>query len=71
MEQLNINEQRVLELVRQDPYLTQAEIGETLNLNRSTVATIIQALTRKGRIQGRAYVGERCDECVLYRWNEY
>ncbi len=56
MEQLNTNEQRVLELVRQDPYLTQAEIGETLNLNRSTVATIIQALTRKGRIQGRAYV---------------
>lgn len=53
---LNYNEKRVLSMIKKNPYITQKEIGEALDLNRSTVATIISSLSGKNEILGRAYI---------------
>ncbi len=53
---MNKNEKRVLEIIKEDPYISQKEIGEKLNLTRSTIATIISSMTQKNIIKGRAYV---------------
>lgn len=53
---LNKNEEKVLEVIENDPFISQKAIGEELNLTRSTVATIISSLTNKKYVLGRAYV---------------
>lgn len=53
---LNKNEQRVLEIIENNPFISQKKIGEELDLTRSTVATIISSLTQKKFLLGRAYV---------------
>ena len=53
---LNKNEQRVLEVIGNNPFISQKKIGEELGLTRSTVATIISSLTQKKFLLGRAYV---------------
>lgn len=53
---LNENEQRVLEIIKKTPFITQNEIGNSLGLSRSTVATIISSLVDKKIILGRSYV---------------
>ena len=50
------NEQRVLDLIQQNPAISQKELAEKLELSRSAVAGYISQLTRKGKILGRAYV---------------
>ncbi|GAA4651076.1 MULTISPECIES: PfkB family carbohydrate kinase [Kistimonas] len=50
------NEQRVLDLIQQNPAISQKELAEKLELSRSAVAGYISQLTRKGQILGRAYV---------------
>lgn len=53
---LNKNEQRVLTIIENNPFISQKRIGEELELTRSTVATIISSLTQKKFLLGRAYV---------------
>lgn len=49
-------EVEVLALLRKNPYLSQQEMAELLNLSRPSVANLISGLIRKGKITGRAYV---------------
>lgn len=56
MNSLSYNEERVLSVISSNPYISQADIGRQLDMNRSTVATTISSLSRKGMIKGRAYV---------------
>ena len=46
---LNKNEVRVLDIIEQDPFISQQSIADELGLTRSTVATIISGLTQKDR----------------------
>ncbi|MCZ8075373.1 MAG: PfkB family carbohydrate kinase [Paucibacter sp.] len=46
----------LLALLQQDPFIGQQALAERLGLSRSAVAGHIAALTREGRILGRAYV---------------
>lgn len=53
---LNEKEQRVLKLVRNNPFLSQQEMADQLKMSRPSLANIISGLIRKGKIIGRAYV---------------
>lgn len=53
---LTQNEQQVLGLIKENPFLSQREIADELGLTRSTVATVISSLTVKKQLLGRAYV---------------
>lgn len=53
---LSQNEKRVLDIIQADPFITQQDIADELDLNRSTVATLISGLVSKRIIKGRAYV---------------
>lgn len=58
------NEQKILDLIRKDPFLTQQAIAERLDMNRSTVATIIAALSEKKKLLGRAYIINQSTDVV-------
>lgn len=49
-------EAEVLALLRRNPYLSQQEMAEQLNLSRPSVANLISGLIRAGKITGRAYI---------------
>ncbi|RUS42881.1 carbohydrate kinase [Cohnella sp. AR92] len=49
-------EQQILSLIRRNPFISQKELAEQINISRSAVAGYIASLTRKGSIKGRAYV---------------
>lgn len=53
---LNSNELKVLQIIKENPFITQNDIGKELGLNRSTVATIISSLGEKNIILGRSYI---------------
>lgn len=53
---LKENEKKILKIIKENPFITQNEIGKELGLTRSTVASIISSLTSKNLILGRAYV---------------
>lgn len=53
---LNEKEQRVLKLVRTNPFLSQQDMADQLKMSRPTLANIISGLIKKGKIIGRAYV---------------
>ncbi|SIS46178.1 carbohydrate kinase [Salimicrobium flavidum] len=53
---LVVKDQRILELIRENPFITQQELSEKLGLSRSAVAGYISTLTKRGEIVGRAYV---------------
>lgn len=50
------NKERILRLIRENPFVSQQELAEKLKLSRSAVATHIAQLTREQRILGRAYL---------------
>ena len=52
----NSPKQHILTLIRQNPYLSQQELAQQVGISRSAVAGHIAALTREGKILGRAYV---------------
>ncbi len=62
---MNENEKKVLEIIRQNPFISQRDIGEELGLSRSTVATIISSLNNKNLILGRAYVLNEVDSPIF------
>ncbi|WP_107838230.1 carbohydrate kinase [Metasolibacillus meyeri] len=53
---MNDKEQLVLQSIRGNPYLSQQEMAEKLNMSRPALANIISGLIKKGEIVGRAYV---------------
>lgn len=53
---MNEKEKKIIELIRWDPFITQQDLADRLNVSRSAVAGYISALTRQGIIKGRAYV---------------
>ena len=53
---LTQNEQKVLAILEENPFLSQQEIADRLQLNRSTIGTIISTLMSKKHLLGRAYI---------------
>ncbi|ANU11710.1 putative carbohydrate kinase [Planococcus antarcticus DSM 14505] len=53
---MNQKEVEILELIRRNPYLSQQEMAERLNMSRPSLANFISNLMRQGKILGRAYV---------------
>lgn len=53
---LNVNEKKILDVIREDPFISQQDLAETIQLSRSAVANIISGLVRKGYLLGKAYV---------------
>jgi len=49
-------EQEILGYIKDNPFVSQAEIAEKANITRSSVAVHITNLMKKGLLQGRAYV---------------
>ncbi|MBU9711147.1 carbohydrate kinase [Evansella tamaricis] len=47
---------RILEMIKANPFISQQELAERLDLSRSAVAGYISALVKQGKIVGRAYV---------------
>lgn len=53
---MNQNEKTILDLIRQNPFISQQELAEYMGLSRSAIANIISALIKKEYLLGRAYV---------------
>lgn len=53
---LSKSEQKVFELIKENPMMSQQEIADKTNLPRSTVATCISSLVKKNFLVGRAYI---------------
>lgn len=53
---MNEKEQRLVELLQQNPFLSQQDMAEQLNMSRPAVANSISALIKQGVLLGRAYV---------------
>ena len=49
-------EKEVLELIKEDPLISQKECSKILNISRSAVAGHIMNLTSKGYIKGKGYI---------------
>ena len=49
-------ERQILQLIEQDPMISQQEIADKLGITRSSVAVHISNLMQKGTIAGRGYV---------------
>jgi sugar/nucleoside kinase (ribokinase family) len=58
-------ERRLLEELRDDPFLSQRDLADRLGISRSTVASHIQALQAKGYIEGRAYILHTPEDAIL------
>ncbi len=56
MHDLNEQERAILARIDGDPFISQQALADALGLGRSTVATYIAQLVRKGHLLGRAYV---------------
>lgn len=63
---MNEKEQAIIDMIRQNPFLTQKEMAETLNISRPALANLISGLMKQGKIAGRAYVlhEEREIHCI-------
>jgi len=53
---MDSKKEQLLALLRDEPFISQQALAEHLSLSRSAVAGHVAALTREGRILGRAYV---------------
>lgn len=53
---MNRKDSEILELIKQNPYLSQQEMADALGMSRPTLANLISNLIRQGKIRGRAYV---------------
>ncbi len=50
------SKERILDLIRDNPFVSQQTLAERLQITRSAVASHIAQLTRDGRLLGRAYM---------------
>lgn len=55
-EKLTEKEQLILDLIRKNPYVSQQELAQNLELSRPSIANMISGLIKKGLILGRAYI---------------
>lgn len=53
---LNEKEKRVLELIEENPFISQQDLAQKIHLSRSTAANILSQLVQKGYLLGKAYV---------------
>ncbi|WP_394137822.1 carbohydrate kinase [Cytobacillus oceanisediminis] len=53
---MNEKESLILQLIKEDPFISQNDLAEKTGLSRSAVAGYISSLTKQGKIMGRAYV---------------
>ena len=53
---LKEKEQLVLQLIQENPYLSQQEMAEKLGMSRPALANTISSLIKQGEVVGRAYV---------------
>lgn len=53
---MNRKETEVLALIRKNPYLSQQEMAQIMEMSRPSLANLISGLMRQGKIAGRAYV---------------
>ncbi|MDR2833739.1 MAG: winged helix-turn-helix transcriptional regulator [Streptococcaceae bacterium] len=56
MKKLNANEERVLALISENPFISQLEIAAKIQLSRSAAANIISSLVEKNYLLGKAYI---------------
>lgn len=49
-------EQQILEIIKEDPMVSQQELANMLNITRSSVAVHITNLMKKGYIKGKGYI---------------
>ena len=48
-------EQEILEIIKENPMVSQQELADILNITRSSVAVHIKNLMKKGYITGKGY----------------
>lgn len=53
---MNDKEKAILDLIRINPYLSQQEMADALQIPRPTLANLISGLIKRGKISGRAYI---------------
>ncbi|WP_260631178.1 carbohydrate kinase [Bacillus sp. S/N-304-OC-R1] len=53
---MNPKESLILQLIKENPFISQNEISDKTGLSRSAVAGYISSLTKEGKLLGRAYV---------------
>lgn len=61
---MNDKEAAIVMLLRKNPFLTQQEMADQLNMSRPALANIISGLTKRGVITGRAYILSEDNEVV-------
>lgn len=53
---MTIRERQILEILKKSPMISQQELADMLNINRSSAAVHITNLMKKGYIQGKGYI---------------
>ncbi|WP_077329521.1 PfkB family carbohydrate kinase [Virgibacillus siamensis] len=53
---MNNKERILLDLIRKNPYVSQQELADSMDLSRPSVANLISGLVKQGHIRGKAYV---------------
>lgn len=61
---LNDKEAAIVKLLRDNPFLTQQEMADQLEMSRPALANLISGLIRRGIIAGRAYILAKENEIV-------
>ena len=61
---MNDKEAAIVELFRKNPFLTQQEMADQLNMSRPALANFISGLMKRGIITGRAYILSEDNEVV-------
>lgn len=61
---MNEKERQVLQLIKDNPYYSQQEMAEILNISRPALANLISSLIRQGEIIGRGYVLKENNEIL-------
>jgi len=64
MAKLSKTENAILEVILNDPFISQAKIATDLNLARSTIAVQISQLIDKGLLAGRGYILPKSQKVV-------
>lgn len=47
---MNEREQAVLALIRQNPFMSQQEMADKMNLSRPVLANLVSSLTKQGKL---------------------
>ena len=53
---MNKTQERILDEIRKNPYISQQALADLIGLSRSAIANLIKGLTDEGYITGRAYI---------------